>query len=95
MRPVFYVNATADTTSDFIFQENVYQMVNVDETSDINAADAEILSMKISGELLPPTALYEQIYNDLKAIRNAYPYTNSIHTSSPWVAGELLLGVTW
>jgi uncharacterized repeat protein (TIGR01451 family) len=56
--------------------------------------DAELLAMEISGALLPPLSLYNQIHDDLTAIRQAYPQMNSISHRPRWVPGRLLVGLT-
>jgi uncharacterized repeat protein (TIGR01451 family) len=56
--------------------------------------DAELLAMEISGALLPPPSLYNQIHDDLTAIRQAYPQMNSIFHRPRWVPGQLLVGLT-
>jgi hypothetical protein len=61
---------------------------------DKTAYDAELLALEISGALLPPPELYEQVYYDLTAIRQAYPDMNEIHHLSRWVLGELIVGFT-
>lgn len=61
---------------------------------DITDCDAELLAMEISGALLPPPSLYDQIHSDLTAIRQAYPYMNSISHRPRWAPGELIVGLT-
>ena len=52
--------------------------------------DAELLALEISRELVPPPSLYEQIHNDLIAIRAAYPAMSLIHHRPLWIPGELM-----
>lgn len=61
---------------------------------DKTACDAELLALEISGALLPPTELYEQVYNDLTTIRQAYPEMNEIYHRPSWIPGELIVGFT-
>lgn len=56
--------------------------------------DAELLALKISGAVLPPPELYEQIHSDLTAIRQAYPAMTAIHHRSRWAPGSLLVQLT-
>lgn len=56
----------------------------------ITNTDAELLAMEISGALLPPPTLFQQLYNDLTAIRQAYPVMASIRHHPRWVPGELI-----
>lgn len=51
--------------------------------------DAELLAMEISGAALPPPELYEQIHQDLAAIRQAYPAMVVIRHRPRWAPGEL------
>lgn len=53
--------------------------------------EAEILAMEVSGKLLPPPSLYEQIRSDLAAIRQAYPAMASIRHRPRWQLGVLIL----
>ncbi len=61
---------------------------------DRTACDAELLALEISGALLPPAELYEQLLNDLTAIRQAYPDMNEIRHRPGWMPGELIVGFT-
>lgn len=61
---------------------------------DQTACDAELLGLEISGALLPPPSLYQQLLNDLTAIRQAYPDMNEIHHYPRWMLGELMVGFT-
>jgi hypothetical protein len=61
---------------------------------DRTACDGELLALEISGTLLPPPELYEQLYNDFTAIRQAYPDMNEIHHLPRWLLGELIVGFT-
>lgn len=61
---------------------------------DSTACEAELLAMEVSGEMFPPAALYDQIYDDLTAIRQAYPKMNEIVHAPRWMPGELLVGFT-
>lgn len=74
--------------------DDVYQVTLAGDIGAITDFDAELLAMEISGELLPPPSLYEQIHSDLIAIRQAYPAMTSIHHRLRWVPGELLVGLT-
>lgn len=56
--------------------------------------DAELMALELSGELLPPRALYLQLRNDLMAIRQAYPEVKDIHHFPLWVLGEVLAKIT-
>ena len=56
--------------------------------------EAEVLALEMSGELLPPTELTNQIYEDLEAIREAYPSMSLINLFPKWRPGELLIDLT-
>lgn len=56
--------------------------------------DAELLAMELSGALRPPPELYDQLYDDLTAIRQAFPDMNSICHRARWAPGELLVTLT-
>ena len=58
------------------------------------ACAAEFLALESSGELLPPPQLYEQIFNDLTAIRAAYPDMSLINHLPRWLAGQLTVTLT-
>ncbi len=57
-------------------------------------SDAELLALELSGALLPPRALYLQLRNDLKAIRQAYPVVKDIHHFPLWQPGEVMARIT-
>lgn len=57
-------------------------------------SDAELMALELSGTLLPPRALYLQLRNDLKAIRQAYPVVKDIHHFPLWQPGEVVAKVT-
>lgn len=61
---------------------------------DINACDAEILALELSGALLPPPTLYDRLYNDLVKIRMSYPEMLLVSHRPNWVLGELIVGLT-
>ena len=56
--------------------------------------DAEVLALEISGELLPPPEVVEQVNADLAAIRAYDPYFETIHVLPAWCPGELLMELT-
>lgn len=56
--------------------------------------DAEWIALELSGALLPPRALYLQLRNDLRAIRQAYPVVEYIHYSPRWKLGMVTAKVT-
>ena len=66
----------------------------MDPESELTRRDAELLAMEISGALLPPTELTEQIAADLEAIRSEFPVVSEIHHHPRWKPGELLVGLT-
>lgn len=50
-----------------------------------------MMALEISGALLAPETLSQTIFQDLKAIRTAYPEVCSVvYESPPWVPGELI-----
>jgi hypothetical protein len=57
-------------------------------------AEAEYLSLEITGQLKPSVALADQIQADLAAIRLAYPQYSSIRVRPDWLPGETLIGMT-
>lgn len=59
-----------------------------------SACDAEYLALELSGQLLPPTDLYQQLEQDLAAIRLHSPHMSLIAHFPPWVAGKLTVGLT-
>ena len=58
--------------------------------------EAELVALCLSGELVAPNGLYEQVRRDLAAIRATFGDTfeliNQIRFSPPWVPGNLMLG---
>lgn len=57
-------------------------------------ADAEWIALELSGALLPPRALYLQLRNDLKAIRQAYPVVEGVHQNPYWQLGMVSAKIT-
>ena len=77
--------------------DDVYRLTVMADASLISSssdADARLMSMEISGELLPPPVLYEEIRVALTLIREAYPEMTGIRHRARWVPGELLVGLT-
>lgn len=56
--------------------------------------DAEWIALELSGALLPPRALYLQLRNDLKAIRQAYPVVEGVHQNPYWPLGRVWARMT-
>lgn len=58
--------------------------------------EAELIALCLSGELVAPDSLYNQILSDLAAIRatfgDTFEVVNRIKFSPPWVAGCLIIG---
>jgi hypothetical protein len=57
-------------------------------------SDAELLALEITGELLPPADLVEQVEADLEAVRMHNPYFAPFHVFPDWVPGWLLVDLT-
>ena len=57
-------------------------------------AEAEYLSLEVTGQLRPNPALAGQIKSDLAAIRTAYPQYSDIRVLPSWLPGETLIGLT-
>jgi hypothetical protein len=57
-------------------------------------AEAEYLSLEITGQLRPDLALAGQIKSDLAAIRTVYPQYVDIRVLPSWLPGETLVGLT-
>jgi hypothetical protein len=72
----------------------VYRVTLTGDIHAINDRDAAILALEISEELLPPPPLYRRLYNDLAAIRKAYPVTTSVKHTADWRVGELIVRLT-
>jgi len=57
--------------------------------------EAELMALCLSGELVAPDSLYEQISNDLRDIRDAFGDTFQIIARieffPPWMAGQLMM----
>lgn len=60
----------------------------------LDFSDAEVLALEISGALVAPADMVEQINLDLAAIRMLNPVFESIHAIPDWVPGELLVVLT-
>ena len=56
--------------------------------------EAQILAIDVSGELLPPQELTQQILNDLAAIRKAYPIIADINYLPHYRPDELMVGIS-
>lgn len=56
--------------------------------------EAQELAIEVSGQLRPPERLTEQIYNNLAAIRDAYPDIADITYRAPAVPNEILVALT-
>jgi hypothetical protein len=58
--------------------------------------EAELMALCLSGELVAPDSLYDQILSDLAAIRTTFGDTfeavNRIGFQPPWMAGCLMIG---
>lgn len=58
--------------------------------------EAELAALCLSGELVAPDSLYNQILSDLAAIRATFGDTleliNQIRFTTPWSAGFLMIG---
>jgi len=80
--------------TDVTLPDDVYRVTLVGGTGAVNEREAALLALQLSGALLPPPFLYEQIRSDLAAIRQAYPAMTSIHPRPPWMPGEFLVGLT-
>ncbi len=60
--------------------------------------EAEAAALWLSGDLVAPTDLYEELFSGYSRIRGAYadsiPELNQVTFVSPWMPGELLLKLT-
>lgn len=56
--------------------------------------DADVLAVRISGELAGPAELVEQIRADLAAIRAQYPFLDGVHAGTKWQPCELFAELT-
>lgn len=56
--------------------------------------DAEILALELSGALLPPLSLYQNLYQDLNTIRDFHGAMNDVSHSPRWAPGQLVVGFT-
>ncbi|MGB8657026.1 MAG: hypothetical protein WCE90_04485 [Candidatus Zixiibacteriota bacterium] len=58
--------------------------------------EAELMALCLSGELVAPDSLYNQVVNDFAAIRanfgDTLPIVDSIKFMPPWAAGRLIIG---
>jgi len=60
-------------------------------SSTTTLSDAELLALEISGALLPPAELVDQVAADLAAIRLHNPYFTDFHVYPSWLPGVLLI----
>ncbi len=65
-------------------------------SSPMENEEAELIALCLSGELVAPDGLYEQVMTDLAAIRTAFAETlgtaGQIEFRTPWSTGVLMLG---
>lgn len=79
--------------ADRYLPDDLYQVAFRGELEFFPDTDAELLALALSHELLPPPNLYEQIHEDLTAIRRDYPIVEAIHHHPHWAPGELIIGM--
>ena len=60
----------------------------------VECTDAELLALEISGELLPPPAMVDQIEQDLASIYAVEPYLAKLDNRAPWVPGQIIVKIT-
>jgi len=58
------------------------------------ATEAEQIALEVSGELLPPEMLVEEILTDLSTIRSVYSGMSEVQHQPLWVAGEVLISLS-
>ena len=56
--------------------------------------EAQLLALEISGEFQPPTALAEQIYQDLEIIRTSFPEIAEVSYRPSADPYEIMVGLT-
>ena len=56
--------------------------------------EAQLIALDISGQLLPPEELTQQVMEDLAAIRAAYPEIADIHYMPHYAPDQMLVGLT-
>jgi hypothetical protein len=60
----------------------------------VECTDAELLALEVSGELLPPPTMVDQIEEDLASIYAIEPYLAKLGARGDWVPGEILVKIT-
>lgn len=59
-----------------------------------NCDEATVLGLEISGELVAPASVVNQVTEDLAIIRDAYPVVAGIAARRDWYPGMLIVGLT-
>ena len=56
--------------------------------------EAQLIALELSGDLIPPPDLTQQVFEDLAAIRTAYPQVADIHYRPFFSPDEILVRIT-